>query len=65
MEKREFLLFSTILYYLLSDFHVKKGSRFSLRDKRLFETSEVEIMRVDCILLSKSLNEIMIPIVVI
>ena len=65
MEKREFLLFSTILYYILSEFHVKQGTRVSLRDKRLFETSEAEIMGVDCILLSKGLNEIMIPIFVI
>ena len=28
-----FLLFSTIFCYLLLDFHVKTGSRFSLRDK--------------------------------
>ena len=29
------------------DFHVKTGTRFSLRYKRLFEVSEVEITRVD------------------
>ena len=28
-------------------FHVKTGTRFSLRDKRLFEISEVDITRVD------------------
>ena len=44
----QFLLFSTILCYRLLDFHVKTGTRFSLRDKRLFEISEVEITRVDC-----------------
>ena len=38
-----FLLFSTIFCYLLLDFHVKTGTRFSRRDKRLFEISEVEI----------------------
>ena len=27
---------------------VKKGTRFALRDKRLFEIGEVEISRVDC-----------------
>ena len=43
------LLFSTISFYLLLDFHVKAGTRFSLRDKRLFEISEVEITRVNCI----------------
>ena len=31
------------------DFYVKTGIRFSLRDKRLFEITEVEIMRVNCI----------------
>ena len=36
-------------YYLLLDFHVQAGARFSLRDKRLFEISKVEIMRVSCI----------------
>ena len=29
-------------------FYVKTGTRFSLRDKRLFEKREVEITRVDC-----------------
>ena len=33
------------------DFCVKTGMRFSLRDKRLFEITEVEISRVDCIVL--------------
>ena len=31
------------------DLYVKRGIRFSLRDKRLFEITEVEITRVDCI----------------
>ena len=39
----QFLLFSTIFCYLLLDFNVKTGTRFSLRNKRLFEISEVEI----------------------
>ena len=39
----------TISCYLLLDFHVKTGTKFALRDKQLFEISEVEIMRVDCI----------------
>ena len=39
---------STIFCYLKLDFYVKKGIRFSLRDKRLFEITEVEITRVDC-----------------
>ena len=41
-------LFHSILLLLL-DFHMKTGTRFSLRDKRLFEISKVEITRVDCI----------------
>ena len=47
----QFLLFFTIFCYLFLDFHVKTGTRISLRYKRLFEISEVEITRVDCILL--------------
>ena len=39
----------TIFYYLMLDFCVKTGIRCSLRDKRLFEITEVEITRVDCI----------------
>ena len=31
------------IFYLLLDFHVLAGTRFSLRDKRLFEISVVEI----------------------
>ena len=38
--KEEKLLFSTIFCYLLFDFHIKTGIRFSLRDKLLFEISE-------------------------
>ena len=44
-----FLLFSTIFWYLLLQLHVIPGIRFSLRDKRLFEISEVEITRVNSI----------------
>ena len=47
--EEQFLLFSTIFCYLLLDFHVKTGTRISIRDKRSFEISEVEIMRVNCI----------------
>ena len=46
--EEQFLPLSTIFYYLKLDFYVKTGIRFSLRDKRLFEMTEVEIMRVDC-----------------
>ena len=48
--EEQFLRLSTIFCYLMLDFYVKRGIRFSLRDKRLFEITEVEITRVDCIL---------------
>ena len=44
----QFLLFSTIFCCLLVYLCVITGTRFSLRDKRLFEISEFEITRVDC-----------------
>ena len=47
--EEQFLLFSTIFCYLMVDFNIKTGIRFSFRDKRLFEITEVEITRVDCI----------------
>ena len=47
--EEQFLPLSTIFCYLMLDFYVKTGIRFSLRDKRLFEITEVEITRVDCI----------------
>ena len=34
--------------YLLLSFCVRIGTRISLRDKRLFEITEIEIARVDC-----------------
>ena len=40
----QFLLFSTTFCYLLLDFHIKTGYRFSSRD------SEVKITIVDCML---------------
>ena len=52
--EEQFLLLSTIFYYLMLDFYLKTGIRLSLRDKRLFEITEVEITRVDCI--SKSFH---------
>ena len=53
MEKRRNLeqfspLFHNIFFCLLLDVHVWAGTRFSLRDKRLFEMSEFEITRVNC-----------------
>ena len=47
--EEQFLLLSTIFCYLLSYLYVETRIRFSLRDKRLFEITEVEITRVDCI----------------
>ena len=47
--EEQFLLLSTIFCYLMLDFYVKTGIKFSLRDKRLFEITQVEITRVDCI----------------
>ena len=47
--EEQFLLLSTIFCYLMLDFSVKTGIRFSVRDKRLFEITEVEITGVDCI----------------
>ena len=44
--QEQFLPLSTISYYLMLDFYVKTGVRFSLRDKRLFKITEVEITRV-------------------
>ena len=47
--EEQFLLLFTIFYYLMLDFYVKTRIGFSLRDKQLFEITEVEITRVDCI----------------
>ena len=43
--EEQFLLLSTIVCDLMLDFYVKTWIRFSLRDKRLFEITEVEITR--------------------
>ena len=47
--EEQFLPLSTIFHYLMLDFYVKTDIRFSLRDKRLFEITEIEITTVDCI----------------
>ena len=47
--EEQFLLLFTIFPYLMLDFYVKIRIGFPLRDKRLFEITEVEITRVDCI----------------
>ena len=49
VHEEQFLPLSTIFYYLMLDLYVKTGIRFSLRDRRIFEITEVEITRVDCI----------------
>ena len=46
--EEQFLLLSTLFCYLMLDLYAKTIIRFSLRDKRLFEITEVEITRVDC-----------------
>ena len=53
--EEQFLLLSTIFCYLMLDFYVKIRIRFSLRDKRLLKITEVEITRVDCILILNSI----------
>ena len=55
--EEQFLLLSPIFCYLVLDFYVKTGIRFSLRNKRLFETTEVEITRINCILYSNGFKE--------
>ena len=54
--EEQFLPLSAIFYYLMLDFYVKTGIRFSLRDKRLFEITKVEITRVDCTNFSLPVN---------
>ena len=49
--EEQFLLLSTMFYHLMLDIYVKTGIRFFLRDKWLFEITEVEITRVDCIII--------------
>ena len=53
----QFLLLSTIFSYLMVEFYVKPRTRISLRDKRLFEITEVEITRVDSSLYSNNNTE--------
>ena len=48
--QEQFFLFSTIFYNLILDFCVITRTGFFLRDKRLFEITEVEITTVDCII---------------
>ena len=46
-------LFHKMFFCLLLDVHVSARTRFSLRDKRLFEISEFKITGVNCICLTK------------
>ena len=55
--QEQFLLLFTIFSYLMLDFYVKIRIGFSLRDKRLFEITEVEITRVDCTCIIHKLPE--------
>ena len=55
--EEQFHPLSTIFYYLMLNIYVKTGIRLSLRDKRLFEITEVEITRVDCIYKVKQTND--------
>ena len=51
--QEQFLLLFTIFCYLMFHFYVETRIRFSLRDKRLLEIIEVEIMRIDCTYINK------------
>ena len=52
--KEQFALLFTIFCYLMLDFNVETRIRLSLREKRLFEITEVEITRVDYIRICQS-----------
>ena len=47
IKRRNCSSFSTIFCYMLLDFHVKTGTRFSIWDKLLLAISEVEVV-LDC-----------------
>ena len=47
--RSNFSSFQQYFFCLLLDVHISAGTTFSLRDRRLFEISEFEIMRVNCI----------------
>ena len=65
--EEQFLLSSTIFCYLVLDSYVKTRIRFSLRDKRLFEITKVEITRstvVVCMFLSVCLPILILSVYV-
>ena len=47
--EEQFLLLFTIFSYQMLDLYVKTRIGFFPRDKRLFEITEVELTRIDCI----------------
>ena len=55
--RSNFLLLFTVFSQLMLDFYVKTRIRFCLRVKRLFEITEVEITRVDCICIAESVGK--------
>ena len=57
-KRGEIATISTIFSYLMLDIYVKTRIRFSLRDKWLFEITEVEITRVDCSFEHTQLNRV-------
>ena len=63
--EEQFHPLSTIFYYLMLNNYVKTGIRFSLRDKRLFEITEVEITRVDCISYKRCLEALSLLVITI
>ena len=54
--EEQFLPLSTIFCYLMLDFYVKTGIRFSLRDKRLFEI--ISIFHVCMVWIEKSVTRV-------
>ena len=63
--EEQFLLLFTIYCYLMLDFCVKTRIRFSLRDKRLFEITEVEMTKVDCTLIFNVLRSLFAVCIII
>ena len=56
--QEQFLLLSTIFFNLISDLYVKTRIRFSFRDKWLFKITDVEIVRVNCIVRFKNFRNV-------
>ena len=60
--QEQFLLFSTIFCNQILDFYAKTRTRFSLRDERLREITEVEITRVYYIIIIKCPSTLVIVV---